>query len=141
VALEKDASHEISFPGLAVALVEVNAYIDVPGCSVPRLLSRSGLDSSALEEATANVTGTPELPVNVTGAPARTMALLAGLSDPSSMVMFAWTAPKQITSGGVGTYPWAELREHTAMHPNAPSATRPPTLDRLILTSESLMPN
>jgi hypothetical protein len=126
-------------PGLAVTLVEVNVYEEVPGCSVPRLLSRSGLDSSAAEDATANVTGATELPEKVTGVPTPTNALFAGLSDASSTAMFVWTAPKQIVPGGVGTYPRAGRANPTTTQISMPSATSQPTLDRLNLTQAILL--
>lgn len=123
VASEKDMSQEMRTPGVAVAFVDVNAYDEVPGCSVPGPLSISGLDSNATEDATANVTGAPELPEKVTGVPTCTTAFTAGLNDASSDAKSAWPLLKQITHGGVGTYPCAKPTGLTATNPSAANAT------------------
>jgi hypothetical protein len=125
-------------PGVAVALVEVNAYVEFPGCNDPRPPSMSGLASSAAEDATAKVTGTSELPENVTDVPACTNALFAGLSDPSSESRFASLALPQIVPGGVGTYPCAELTDPTTTEASVVSATNQPTVNRLMLTLKIL---
>lgn len=90
----------MGIPGVTVTVVEVNVYVEVLGCSVPGPLSRSGLDSSAAEDATANVTGAPELPEKVTDVPACTNALTAGLSEFSNTSTSASLSFAQINHGG-----------------------------------------